>query len=183
MDKVSLRAKILKKRNKLSRREKFDASQKISKRLLETFNSLSKNNFLIYLAVKGEVDTSNIINYLFGKRSNLSVPAFFNNQYQAVRLKNFDNLELGPDNIPQPNNLVVADLRQIEVAIVPGVAFDKLGVRLGWGKGVYDRLLADFKGIKIGLAYEFQIVNELPKGKHDLAVDIIFTEKTKYEFI
>lgn len=65
----------------------------------------------------------------------------------------------------------------IDLAIIPGVAFDKSGVRLGYGKGVFDKLLADSKAFKIGLAYDFQIVDKLPKEAHDLVMDMVVTEK------
>ena len=51
------------------------------------------------------------------------------------------------------------------------------GVRLGYGKGVFDRLLADSKALRVGLAYDFQIVDELPREKHDLVMDLVVTEK------
>ena len=65
----------------------------------------------------------------------------------------------------------------MDVSIIPGVAFDKKGVRLGYGKGVFDRLLAKSQAFKIGLAYDFQIVDELPREKHDLVMDIVESEK------
>ena len=65
----------------------------------------------------------------------------------------------------------------MEVAIIPGLAFGKNDTRLGYGKGVYDQLLANFKGLKIGLAYDFQIVDKLPKERHDLKMDMVLTEK------
>jgi 5-formyltetrahydrofolate cyclo-ligase len=59
--------------------------------------------------------------------------------------------------------------------LVPGVAFDLQGNRLGRGKGFYDRLLAEIRGVKCGVAFEEQIVDEIPVGSHDAAMDFIVT--------
>ncbi len=61
--------------------------------------------------------------------------------------------------------------------LVPGVAFTEAGVRLGRGKGYYDRYLENHKGIKIGLCFEFQILEELPREDHDVLMDYLVTEK------
>ena len=62
--------------------------------------------------------------------------------------------------------------------MVPGVAFSpKTGVRIGYGKGFFDRFLKDFKGIKIGLSFEIQLVDDIPANEEDIAMDAIITEK------
>ena len=60
--------------------------------------------------------------------------------------------------------------------VVPGVAFDRRGGRLGHGKGIYDRLLKCSAGIKIGICYEWQIIDEVPTGKDDVKMDFIVAE-------
>jgi 5-formyltetrahydrofolate cyclo-ligase len=59
---------------------------------------------------------------------------------------------------------------------VPGVAFDKNGYRLGYGKGFYDRFLAEKKTVAVGLGYSFQLISSLPLGSHDKSLDAIATE-------
>ena len=61
--------------------------------------------------------------------------------------------------------------------LVPGIAFTKTGVRLGRGKGYYDRYLADFKGTRVGVCFDLQLARELPRAPHDQLVDFIVTEK------
>ncbi len=63
------------------------------------------------------------------------------------------------------------------VCFVPGLVFDRLGYRLGYGKGYYDRYLADFSGSRIGVVYSDFIVDSVPRGRFDTKVDIILTEK------
>ena len=107
------------------------------------------------------------------------VPYYFKktDDYQLVEFMDWQNLEKGPYGILQPRGLDTIDPQKIDLAIVPGVVFSTDGVRLGYGKGVYDRLLKESGAIEIGLAYEFQIVNKLPKEKHDLLMDFVITEK------
>jgi len=64
----------------------------------------------------------------------------------------------------------------MDLMVVPGVAFDRNGYRLGYGKGYYDRFLSEKQTFSIGLAYEFQILDKLPRGKHDRIMDAVATE-------
>lgn len=70
----------------------------------------------------------------------------------------------------------------IDLALVPGIAFDKNGHRIGYGKGYYDGLMTQLKCPKFALAYELQIVDNIPAQKHDIPVDGILTENTVYRF-
>ena len=64
-----------------------------------------------------------------------------------------------------------------DICIVPAMAYDKKGFRLGYGKGFYDRFLPNFLGIKAGFCYSDFIKNQLPRGRFDISVDMIITEK------
>jgi len=65
---------------------------------------------------------------------------------------------------------------RIDLLVVPGIAFDRKGYRLGYGKGYYDKFLAKKDVFSIGLAYFFQLVESLPKGKYDMKLDSVATE-------
>ncbi|OGE00801.1 5-formyltetrahydrofolate cyclo-ligase, partial [Candidatus Curtissbacteria bacterium RIFCSPLOWO2_02_FULL_40_11] len=133
--------------------------------------------YLIYLPTKNEVDTKLLIHFLIQNRKNIYVPALVENDWTISQFKSLDGLVKNKYKTLQPKKISAVSSNKIDVAIVPGVAFDKKGVRLGYGKGVYDNLLKKFKGLKIGLAYEFQIVERLPAESHDLKTDLIVTEK------
>jgi len=75
------------------------------------------------------------------------------------------------------NPILVSDVKDISLALIPGRAFNKKGVRLGRGGGTFDRILSKIKCLKIGVAFNVQILDELPKESHDQPVDIIVTEK------
>ena len=99
---------------------------------------------------------------------------------QPVILKNFDSLEVGEFNIltVKKNLREFIDPKKIDCVIVPGVAFDVHGKRLGMGGGYYDRFLKLTENAKkISLAFDFQLVENVPTESHDMPVDIIITEK------
>ena len=76
----------------------------------------------------------------------------------------------------------VAPVERIELFAVPGLAFDRSGNRLGWGMGHYDATLSDnLEATRVGLAYEAQIVDRVPRGDHDLPMNIIVTDAGIYD--
>ena len=71
----------------------------------------------------------------------------------------------------------MTDPSEIELIIVPAVAFDRNGNRLGRGKGFYDRLLQTTSATKIGVGYDFQLIEEIPAEPHDIPMDMVITQK------
>lgn len=177
--KSGLRKEFLRKRRLLSGQTATSKSGQIFRNVIKLKELISAQNFLVYLAVNNEVDTKQIIKHLILQKSAVFVPAFLKsaNTYKVAKFTGYTDLEEGPYKIAQPKKLSVVDVGLVDVAIIPGVAFDRRGVRLGYGKGVYDRLLDDGSALKIGLAYDFQIVDKIAKEKHDLEMDIIVTDK------
>jgi 5-formyltetrahydrofolate cyclo-ligase len=89
-----------------------------------------------------------------------------------------DDLEPGPFRIPQPAaHAEAVDIERITMLFVPGLAFDARGGRLGWGKGYYDATLAhDRRPFRVGYAYAFQLVPEVPQRSHDVSMDLVVTD-------
>jgi 5-formyltetrahydrofolate cyclo-ligase len=88
-----------------------------------------------------------------------------------------DDLELGPFRIPQPAaHAEVVELDRISILIVPGLAFDQRGGRLGWGKGYYDLTLAQGHPFCVGYGHAFQLVPEVPRRSHDVSMDLVVTD-------
>lgn len=175
--KSRLRKMMLTKRQVLEKNFVGQASRIITQSVLGEIKKLAPANILVYLAFANEVDTVELVRQLpAGTR--VIVPKYFERtgKYQLVSLENLADLEEGAFGILQPRSSRVVDPKLVDVAIIPGVAFDKRGVRLGYGKGVFDRLLANSKAYKIGLAYDFQIVRRLTREQHDLVMDKVVTE-------
>lgn len=173
--KAILRKKFILLRNTLTKKDIEIKSRKVTQVFFEKIDISKFKKFLLYLPINNEVDTKSIIDKLISENKEVYLPKFSKDEWFLARFSDFNNLEKGPYGILQPKGQKA--VINLNVALIPGVAFDKDGVRLGYGKGVYDKLLADFKGLKVGLGYDFQIVDKLPKESHDLEMDLIITEK------
>ena len=140
------------------------------------------SRLLVYVSKEAEVDTRGLIQQLLAMGRQVSVPWFdgAKEQYVASELRDFAlDLTAGRFGILEPKTEAVRPVAcdGIDVALVPGLAFDETGNRLGHGKGYFDRLLREVRGAKIALAYDFQLLNEVPTEAHDVPVDFIVTEK------
>lgn len=85
-------------------------------------------------------------------------------------------LQYGAFHIEEPTGDDIEDIDNIELIIVPGIAYDNRGNRVGRGKGYYDRLLSRTKATKIGIGYDFQLVDEIDSEPHDITMDIVITD-------
>ena len=168
----------------LSDKEIKDKTQRIEKRLFEFANFLEANIVLLYINSNCEVNSLNIITRCLNYKKIVILPAFVPTKYE-MRLMKIDNLEtdltLGPRNIlePDPNKCNIVPIECIDIAIIPGVAFDEKGGRIGSGDGYYDRLIPKLPITtrKVALTFEEQIVPQIQMEAHDRHVDIIITEK------
>jgi 5-formyltetrahydrofolate cyclo-ligase len=168
----------------LSDKEIKDKTQRIEKRLFEFANFLEANIVLLYINSNCEVNSLEIIKRCLNYKKIVILPAFVPTKYEMKLLK-IDNLDtdltLGPRNIlePDPNQCNVVPIECIDIAIIPGVAFDEKGGRIGSGDGYYDRLIPKLPITtrKVALTFEDQIVSQIQMEAHDRHVDIIITEK------
>lgn len=182
MDKHLLRADFLKRRDKLSKDVVKLKSHQVFRNFLTLSEILKNDKFLLYLPTRNEVDTSQLIEFLRGRNKKIFLPVF-DKKSGGYKISSYSigaDLEPGPYKIVQPVNLQIIDINDVDVAIIPGVVFGKTGARLGYGKGVYDKLLVGFRGLKIALAYDFQIVDKLAQEEHDLKMDMVVTEVRIY---
>ncbi len=137
---------------------------------------------MIYISKATEVDTRGLIQQLLAMGRQVCVPWYdgAKERYVASELRDFAlDLMTGQFGILEPRPEAVRPLGgdQIDAALVPGLAFDEAGNRLGRGRGYFDRLLRDVRGVKIALVYDFQVLSEVPTEAHDARVDLIVTEK------
>jgi len=136
-----------------------------------------------YLALKDELEFSSVLKAALVDGKTIALPRFIpeQNTYCAAILpqaQSFASLSFGRFGILEPPlNAPVIPLNQLDFVLVPGVAFDPSGRRLGRGKGFYDRLLAETNNacIKCGVALEEQIVAAIPAESHDIAMNFILT--------
>lgn len=174
MDKKTLRKNLLKDKKRLPQEIIRKTSQIINHNLISLEAFFSAKAILIYASLPWEVDTSFIWDY--AKQKQLIFPKVEKGELSLIRVKNKESLRKGTLGISEPflGDYVLPSL--IDLAVVPGIAFDKEGYRLGYGGGYYDKLLPKIRGVKIGLVMERFRLPKLPKEEHDIPVDIIITE-------
>lgn len=183
-----LRQEILAKRRQLTAKESAQAGLSILKTIMQMNVFKRTVNVASYISLSGELCTQDMNEY-FMTRHHLCLPYMVTGQKGKMDFYSFkkgDELVenrfhiLEPKN--QPENLVLED--KIDVIVVPLVAFDNKGNRMGMGGGYYDRMLKKVRKdcIVIGVAYEFQQVDELLVEEWDMPMDIVITEKNCYEF-
>jgi 5-formyltetrahydrofolate cyclo-ligase len=134
---------------------------------------------LLFFPVPSEPDITPLLADALAAGKLLALPRFnpATNAYEAARVIDpVRELATGPFQVREPVAACpVVDLNRLDLALVPGLGFDARGHRLGRGKGHYDRLLAGFTGMKIGVAFDFQIMADVPREPHDVALDAVVT--------
>jgi 5-formyltetrahydrofolate cyclo-ligase len=156
----------------------------IENRLLEFANFLESKIVMLYVNAENEVATDNIIKRAYDLNKIVVLPAFDTAKSKMKPMK-VDNpakdLITGQRGIrePNPSKCKPVPLDCIDIAIIPGIAMDEKGGRIGSGDGYYDRLIPDLPLTtrKVGLVLEGQLVPQVPMESHDKHVDIIITEK------
>ena len=133
---------------------------------------------LIYAALPDEVQTAPFLQRWY-KRKQLLLPVVVGNELEVRRFAGMESMAVGSFGVLEPTGRqAFTDFSEIDVAIIPGVAFTHDGKRMGRGKGFYDRLLAPpaFRKVyKIGVALSHQIVSDLPTEPHDISLDLVLT--------
>jgi len=131
-----------------------------------------------YCAVNNEVDTTQIIMDALDNGKTVALPRVVDGDIVFYAIRNLDDLEFGFMGIPEPPERDEYKIDKDDVfVVIPGLAFDSKGNRSGYGKGFYDRFLANHPGcLKVGFAFEKQIFDELENNEHDIGLDLIVTE-------
>ena len=182
--KIQIREEIAKSISALSDSEIAEKTRAIEARLFDFANFLEAKIALLYMSGDYEVATDNIIkrSYAYGKI--VVLPAFDPVKFEMnlMKVDNFEkDLVPGPRGVMEPDasRCKIVPLERIDIAILPGLAFDEKGARLGSGQGYYDRLIPRLAITtrKVALTLEEQIVPQIPMEAHDKHVDIIITDK------
>ncbi|UCF90002.1 MAG: 5-formyltetrahydrofolate cyclo-ligase [Desulfobacterales bacterium] len=161
-----------------------EKTKTIENKLFEFANFLESKIVLLYVNSHSEVPTGSILARAFIYKKIVVLPAFNSEKFE-MKLMKVDNiqreLKLGPRGIlePDPSRCKIVPIDRVDIAIIPGVAFDEKGGRIGSGEGYYDRLIPKLSITtrKVALAFEEQIVAGVPTESHDKYVDIIITDR------
>lgn len=175
-EKRSLRRKIKELRLMLTEEERQSAAECIFAHLEKTAAFLVAEKILMYHSLPDEVCTHAFLRK-WGDRKHFFLPRV-NGVNLDILPYEASRLELGSFHIEEPLGDDLTDPDELELIIVPAVAFDRRGNRLGRGKGFYDRLLRSTKATTIGVGYDFQLTDELPVEAHDIPMDGVITQST-----
>jgi len=190
MEKAEVRRELACRRRALGPDETAAASQAVCDRLQTVAAVVDALLAAVYVAISGEVDLTLFINAWLKRGKEILLPRFNAEAgcYDVAPVADVENeTTIGKYAIREPLPSLAAApsdlLNGPDVAwLVPGVAFDRRGARLGRGGGYYDRLLAGVAGPKIGVAYDWQIVPDLPQSPHDVPMDMVVTDKRILRF-
>ncbi len=184
MNKEEIRRKILKKRLSLSSEDIRDKSRQVFLNLAETVEYRNSQNIMFYVATRSEVQTEEIIKMSIKMGKNVFVPIILPECIDLAPSKIFDfdtELEKGKKGIFEPKKEYyrLFSSENIDLIIVPGIAFDLSGNRIGRGFGYYDNFLRKVRSSAkiVALAFEMQIVKKISNDKYDIPVNKIITEK------
>jgi 5-formyltetrahydrofolate cyclo-ligase len=178
-EKKSLRSEIAGRKQSYSARELNAQSLEIQAKIesLEVFKR--SESVLLYCSLPDEVQTSQMLTAWMATKT-CFLPQVDGNRMLIREHRAGNELKPGYMGILEPAGNIVADPDSIDLIIVPGIAFDAAGNRLGRGKGYYDRLLARTKTVSIGVCFDFQLVESVPVCEHDVPVRYVVTPTAVY---
>ena len=179
MNKSEIRERMRALRRALGTEEILKKSADITAALfsVEAFNRAE--TVMVYLSAFKEVETSGIIERLEKENKRIVVPISNTEDYTITPsyISSMSDMKKGAYGIWEPIEVREAEIEDIDVIIVPGIAFDESCSRCGFGKGYYDRLLCESSAVRIGLCYDFQVVKALETDRHDMPMDMVITER------
>jgi len=175
MKKEEIRPRMKARKSLLSDVEKTNAARAAFAALERHAAFVMAENILMYHSLPDEISTHDFIDKWAGRKH------FFLPRVNGVNLDilpyDRTSLHLGAFQIEEPDGDDTVDVSEIELIVVPGVAYDPEGNRVGRGKGYYDRLLSSTHATKIGIAYDFQVVDSIDAEPHDVRVDVVITDR------
>lgn len=178
MNKEDIRIRIKARKTLLDNTERNRAADAVFEVLEKTAAFMMADRILLYHSLPDELSTHAFIEKWHRRKQ------FFLPRVNGLNLEilpyDRSTLRLGAFHIEEPDGADTVDVKEMDMIVVPAVAYDRRGNRVGRGKGYYDRLLGNTRATKVGVAYDFQVVDEIDAEPHDVRVDIIITDRNIY---
>ncbi|MDN5312237.1 MAG: 5-formyltetrahydrofolate cyclo-ligase [Thermoanaerobacteraceae bacterium] len=181
--KKELRRIFLKTRSELAAEDIIEKSAKIMSRLFSLSEFRGAKTIMFYVDAGNEVKTRDGLTKALSEGKRVVVPKVKKGYgLLAIEIKSLDELSPGTFGILEPAGEKGISPEEIDLVVVPGVAFDKKGNRMGYGAGYYDSFLPKLRPEvkKVAVAFEIQVTDSLPAEEHDVKMDLIITENTIY---
>jgi 5-formyltetrahydrofolate cyclo-ligase len=181
-EKDSIRKQIIEHRDSIDINTKNQWDANIFNSLIKSEWYKKANTIFAFVSFKSETDTHKIIKYAIQDKKTICVPRIKSKQkgIEIFKIDSFYQLEKGYFGILEPiESCLAVDSKDIDLILMPGVAFDRQGGRLGYGAGFYDRFLSNMNNNvdKIAVAYHFQVLDNIPMDEHDVRINGIVTEE------
>ncbi len=184
MPKQSIRTQFLVERKSRPIDSCIDASAKVQQRFLRSSLFRRADCLALYSAINNEVATDAVAMLAIEAGKTLVYPRIKGDDLEFVEVQSLSDLVPGAFGVLEPMGCRMVAVAALDLIIVPGVVFDHVGHRLGYGRGFYDRALSLCRTdcLKVGFAYDAQLVESLPAAKHDKALSVLMTESQTFDF-
>jgi len=175
--KDQLRKQILAARRALTPDERSAKSREIEQKLFGLPEFHKATRVMFYASFQSEVETHSMIRRTLEEGKLVVLPRVKGKELELLEITNFDrDVSPGAWGIPEPGQGEPAVVQSLGLIVVPGAVFDERGNRVGYGAGFYDKLLAQYRGLTVALAFELQVVPQVPFDAHDVPMKKIVTE-------
>ncbi|PLY00185.1 MAG: 5-formyltetrahydrofolate cyclo-ligase [Desulfuromonas sp.] len=178
MPKVSLRDRLLKQRQSLSLQDCERLSLRAQENLLATPEFAAARRVALYSPIRNEVRTEQLFAAAKRARKQVVFPRMQGDHLEFFPVASLDELRRGTMGVLEPHGGIEVALPDLDLMVLPGVGFDLQGHRLGYGRGFYDRVLGATprRPLLVGLGFELQVVEQLPRESHDVQIDLMVSE-------
>ena len=184
--KNSLRKSVLSFRSSLDKNDVLSMSADIFRQFLSIEKIQTSSKFMLYVDFRNEVATRDIISKLLDLGKEVYLPVTLKEETKLIpkRIFSLDDLVPGAYGILEPNvDAPIIDPSLLDVVVVPGSAFDKNGYRTGYGGGYYDRFLENTDAIRVGVCFDFQLVDDVFPEEHDKKNGFYYNRKKFFKFL
>lgn len=169
-------------RIRLEEKNRNIKEKEISKRIIDLDIFKEAKVVALYFGKGSELNTDILIKECFKQEKIVCFPKVIDDSnMKFYKVSSIYDLALGKFDIMEPTTEEIINSKDIDLMIIPGVAFDKKLNRLGYGKGYYDHYMKNNTYIKVGICFESQIAFYIPVDKHDIKMDMVITEKNIYK--
>lgn len=182
LSKKEIRDLVIKKRDRICLEQRAKWDEEIYETLINSEFYKNADVIFTFVSFKSEVDTHRFINHGLEDNKIICVPRVPSKQegIEVYRINSFSDLHRGYFGILEPaGDCRRVDSHDIGLILMPGLAFDRKGGRIGYGGGFYDRFIGNMNRevVKLAIAYHFQIIDDVPVDEHDIRVDGIITDE------
>jgi 5-formyltetrahydrofolate cyclo-ligase len=166
-------------RDALEAAERALASRSIAEAVLELPEATGISTAMVFASFGSEVDTMPIVEGFRARGVRVALPRVEGSELVPIEFRAGDALVEASFGMPEPAAGAIVAGDEIDLAVTPGLAFDRGGHRIGYGGGFYDRFFSAARPglVKVAVCFAVQLVDEVPHGAHDVPVDVVVTER------